>query len=133
MLTWGVGEHLDMLGAWDWLVARGFAPENIGIHGPSMGGASATIAIANEPRVRSAWVDAPACWPWKLALDRAAAMFGGILAPIAAQVVSSSIAVGQRWTSYDMSSNAPKDVIVKLTRNQVRGGGGGAVAASLDA
>jgi pimeloyl-ACP methyl ester carboxylesterase len=51
---WAAGstEYADVLGAWDWLVSHGQAPARIGLFGASMGAASATIATAEEPRVR---------------------------------------------------------------------------------
>jgi dipeptidyl aminopeptidase/acylaminoacyl peptidase len=58
--AFGSTEYLDVLGAWDWLIAeKGFAPERIGLFGASMGAATALIALAQEPQVAAAFVDAP--------------------------------------------------------------------------
>lgn len=48
-LSYGLHERHDVLGAVDWLLARGFAPHHIGIFGASMGGACAIGALAHDP------------------------------------------------------------------------------------
>jgi dipeptidyl aminopeptidase/acylaminoacyl peptidase len=54
----GTDEHLDVLGAWDWLVnERGFAPERIGLLGHSLGAATVMIATGQEARVAAVWED----------------------------------------------------------------------------
>ncbi len=53
----GVEEYLDVLGAWDWLVAQGHDPERIGLFGTSLGAATVTIAMGEEPRVAATWAD----------------------------------------------------------------------------
>jgi len=48
----GNEEYLDVLGAWDWLMAKkGYTPERIGLYGASLGGATALYAFSHEPRV----------------------------------------------------------------------------------
>jgi uncharacterized protein len=50
--TIGNQEHLDVLGAWDWLVReKGFDPKRIGLFANSLGGANANYAFAAEPRI----------------------------------------------------------------------------------
>ena len=54
----GTEEYRDVLGAWDWLLTeKGFLPERIGLMGFSLGGATVTIAAAQEPRVAAVWED----------------------------------------------------------------------------
>ncbi len=54
----GSDEHLDVLGAWDWLVEdRGISPERIGLFGTSLGAATTMIAFGREPRVAAVWED----------------------------------------------------------------------------
>jgi dipeptidyl aminopeptidase/acylaminoacyl peptidase len=54
----GTDEHLDVLGAWDWLVnERGYAPERIGLLGTSLGAATVMIATGQEPQVAAVWED----------------------------------------------------------------------------
>jgi dipeptidyl aminopeptidase/acylaminoacyl peptidase len=56
----GTKEYLDMLGAWDWLIAhKGIPPERIGLFGVSLGAATTLNAVAAEPRVAAAFVDSP--------------------------------------------------------------------------
>jgi len=56
----GNEEYMDLLGAWDWLVAeRGFAPDRIGVYGQSFGAATTLIAFSQEARVAAAFVDSP--------------------------------------------------------------------------
>jgi dienelactone hydrolase len=53
----GSEEYLDVLGAWDWLVAQGVPEERIGILGMSFGAATSVIAGGQEPRVAAVWAD----------------------------------------------------------------------------
>lgn len=53
----GAKEYRDVLGAWDWLVAQGADPARIGLYGPSLGGATVTIAMGEEPRVAATFAD----------------------------------------------------------------------------
>lgn len=50
-LTFGRREPRDVLGAVDFLLARGYQPRSIGILGASMGGVSAIAAAAEEPAI----------------------------------------------------------------------------------
>lgn len=49
--TYGIREKRDVLGAVDWLRARGFAAGHIGVLGVSMGAASSIGATADEPAI----------------------------------------------------------------------------------
>ncbi len=53
----GTEEYLDVLGAWDWLVAQGVPAPKIGILGMSFGSATTVIAGGEEPRVQAVWED----------------------------------------------------------------------------
>ncbi len=53
----GTEEYLDVLGAWDWVAARGVPEDRIGILGMSFGAATTVIAGGEEPRVRAVWED----------------------------------------------------------------------------
>lgn len=53
----GTDEYLDVLGGFDWLLARGVDPARIGIVGISLGAATATIAFGEEPRLAALWED----------------------------------------------------------------------------
>ncbi|MCU0493776.1 MAG: alpha/beta fold hydrolase [Chloroflexaceae bacterium] len=50
-MTWGLRERRDVLGAVDWLLARGYAPGSIGILGASMGGVAGMGAALEEPAI----------------------------------------------------------------------------------
>ncbi|HYO41892.1 MAG TPA: alpha/beta hydrolase, partial [Candidatus Limnocylindrales bacterium] len=56
----GTEEHLDVLGAYDWLVAQGEAADRIGVVGMSIGSMTAIIAGGQEPAIRAVWADSPA-------------------------------------------------------------------------
>jgi len=53
----GSQEYLDVLGAWDWLRARGVPASRIGLLGESNGAATVVIAMAAEPGIAAAWED----------------------------------------------------------------------------
>jgi dipeptidyl aminopeptidase/acylaminoacyl peptidase len=53
----GTMEYRDILGAWDWLRARGIPAGRIGIVGVSFGAVSALIAGGEDPRVAAVWAD----------------------------------------------------------------------------
>lgn len=50
-MSYGLHERHDVLGAVDWLLARGFAPQHIGLFGASMGGACAIGALAHDTQL----------------------------------------------------------------------------------
>jgi dipeptidyl aminopeptidase/acylaminoacyl peptidase len=53
----GRTERLDVLGAVDWLVSRGFRPGSIGVLGVSMGAATAIGAASIDPRIGAVVAD----------------------------------------------------------------------------
>lgn len=50
-MTYGFNERRDVLGAVDWLRARGYAAGRIGVFGASMGGVAVLAAAAEEPAI----------------------------------------------------------------------------------
>ncbi len=62
--TGGAREHNDVLGAWDWLRARGLPAERIGVFGESNGAATVLLAAAAEPGVAAVWADSSYADPW---------------------------------------------------------------------
>ena len=50
-MTYGINERRDVLGAIDWLLARGYEPGRIGVLGASMGGAAAIGAAREEAAI----------------------------------------------------------------------------------
>ena len=55
----GYFEREDVLGAYDYLVSRGFAPGRIGLHGFSLGAATAIMAAARERGMAAVVADSP--------------------------------------------------------------------------
>jgi pimeloyl-ACP methyl ester carboxylesterase len=58
-VTGGYLERWDLLGAFDFLVARGTPPGDIGVAGFSMGAGTAILAAAEEPGIRALVADSP--------------------------------------------------------------------------
>jgi uncharacterized protein len=56
----GSEEHLDVLGAWDWVRARGVADDRIGLLGVSFGAINSIIAGGQDRRVAAVWADSVA-------------------------------------------------------------------------
>lgn len=53
----GTNEFFDVLGAFDWLRAKGIPAERIGVAGQSLGAATAMIAAGEEPEIAAVWED----------------------------------------------------------------------------
>jgi fermentation-respiration switch protein FrsA (DUF1100 family) len=49
--SYGLKERNDVLGAVDWLIAKGYQPGKIGVMGISLGSAAAIGAAADDPRI----------------------------------------------------------------------------------
>jgi dipeptidyl aminopeptidase/acylaminoacyl peptidase len=60
----GTQEYLDVLGAWDWVRARGIPPSRIGLLGESNGASTVVIAAGEEPLVAATWEDSGYADPW---------------------------------------------------------------------
>jgi hypothetical protein len=56
----GTEEHLDVLGAYDWLVAQGVPADRIGVVGMSIGSMTAIIAGGQERAIKAVWADSAA-------------------------------------------------------------------------
>lgn len=56
----GTEEHLDVLGAYDWLVAEGVPADRIGVVGMSIGSMTAIVAGGQEPGIKAVWADSAA-------------------------------------------------------------------------
>jgi fermentation-respiration switch protein FrsA (DUF1100 family) len=55
--TVGNNEWRDVVGAYDWLIAQGFASEDIGLVGVSLGGAASANAFGQEQGISALWLD----------------------------------------------------------------------------
>ncbi len=58
-ISMGFRERWDVLGAYDYLLSKGFAPDHIGLVGESMGAATVLLAGALDSRIRAIWADSP--------------------------------------------------------------------------
>jgi fermentation-respiration switch protein FrsA (DUF1100 family) len=67
----GSDEYRDVLGAWDWLVARGVPQQRIGLFGESGGAAAAMVAMGEDSRVAAGWEEAGAGDLWTTAVEEA--------------------------------------------------------------
>src|SRR5260221_12489407 len=56
-LSMGYKERYDVLGAFDYLLARGFISEKIGIVSISMGASTSLMAAGADPRIKAIWAD----------------------------------------------------------------------------
>lgn len=60
----GTREYLDVLGAWDWVRARGISAARIGLFGESNGASTVVIAAGAEPQVAATWEDSGYADTW---------------------------------------------------------------------
>src|SRR5258708_17012941 len=56
-LSMGYKERYDVLGAFDYLLTRGFVANKIGLVGESEGGTTVLMAAGSEPRIKAIWED----------------------------------------------------------------------------
>jgi len=71
----GTREYLDVLGAWDWVRARGVPASRIGLFGESNGASTVVIAAGAEPMVTATWEDSGYADTWA-AIDEEVARHG---------------------------------------------------------
>jgi alpha-beta hydrolase superfamily lysophospholipase len=53
----GIDEWQDVIGAWNWLRAKGYAADRIGLFGESMGAGSVSLAMGHEPAAAAVFLD----------------------------------------------------------------------------
>ena len=58
-IAFGQREYLDILGSYDWLRQQGYAADQIGVAGLSLGGVTSAIAFSQETDIRAVWLDSP--------------------------------------------------------------------------
>jgi pimeloyl-ACP methyl ester carboxylesterase len=68
-MTYGARERRDVLGAVDWLLARGYAPGAIGVLGLSMGGVAGIGAASEEPAIGALVIDS-SCADFRAMMSR---------------------------------------------------------------
>ena len=58
-ISMGYDEHGDVLGAYDFLVSKGYKPEQIGLVGELMGAATVLLTAQAQPSLKIIWADSP--------------------------------------------------------------------------
>lgn len=58
-ISMGFDESYDVLGAYDYLLTQGFKPEQIGLVGESLGGATSLYVGQLQPEIKVIWADSP--------------------------------------------------------------------------
>jgi pimeloyl-ACP methyl ester carboxylesterase len=111
-MSYGLHERHDVLGAVDWLLARGFAAHHIGLFGASMGGACAIGALAQDPQLvgplvlDSSFADFDAMM--KSNFSRLSGMPRWLLAP--------SLWWSRRYLNADLRRLRPADELARCSR-----------------
>lgn len=90
----GAKESDDLLGAWDWLVARGVDPARIGMFGTSLSGSSAIEALGVEPRLAAVWSDSAFASVDGLLAEQVAQR--GFPAPLSVTIIPMARVLGDR-------------------------------------
>lgn len=104
----GAKEYRDVLGAWDWLRTAGMAPERIGLFGVSLGAATVTIAMGEEPRVAATWADSSYATFETAATEYAEAKgYPG-------WVAGSAIPIGRLLGDTELGARDPGDEVLRL-------------------
>jgi dipeptidyl aminopeptidase/acylaminoacyl peptidase len=113
-LTYGLRERNDVLGAVDWLLARGYRPGSIGLLGVSLGAASSLFAAAEEPAI-GAVVSDSAYADIRSVFVNASDRMGG--APASILPVGAVLA---RWmTGEDILAASPIDQVARIAPRPV--------------
>jgi alpha/beta superfamily hydrolase len=107
--TFGVKERLDILGAVDWLEARGYLPGKIGVLGYSLGGASVIGAAAEEEDIGAIWIDS-AFADIKPVIDHAWEVDTGLPKVF----LYSTVWMTRLLYGYDLTASHPVDEIGKI-------------------
>ncbi len=124
LLKWGLAEANDVLAAWDWVRAvpnGGVRAENIGMFGPSFGGATMTTAAGRNPLIRATFVDSPVCDPFKICTQGVEDFSNGGLKPLAAELCKAAYDIYRMLhikTGYDLRAPAANELIKNLRANQ---------------
>lgn len=119
LLTWGVEEAIDVLSGWDYLQnVKNFTSNKIGIVGSSMGGATVSVAMALEPRIRSTWADSPACGLNKILHQGIASFAGGIAIGVAPPIENSAFLQYKFKTRTDVIGLQPELLMSKARPTQ---------------
>lgn len=108
-LTFGHHERRDVLGAVDFLLARGYSPTRIGVFGASMGGASGIGAAVDEPAIGALITDSTFA-----DLDCLLREQFQRLTRLPRWCLRGSLAAARLLTGIDLTARAPRDLIRSL-------------------
>ena len=111
--SYGYYERLDMLGALDFLIARGVDKEDVGLIGFSMGAGTALLGAAEEPGLRAVVADSPYAVASDLIVDEVVEQtsFPAWFVPV---FVPGAKLVAQVLFSIDIGAMAPKEAVAGL-------------------
>ena len=110
-ISMGFSERWDVLGAFDYLLTRGFAADRIGVVGESMGAATSLLAAAQEPRIRAVWEDSGYTSALVVVGEQAA---NNGFPPI---IVPGGLVIGRLRTGDRIDEATPIDAAAQLTAN----------------
>jgi uncharacterized protein len=103
----GTREYLDVLGAWDWVRARGIPAARIGLFGESNGASTVVIAAGAEPGVAATWEDSGYADTW-----------AAIREEVQRRGFPEQLTVGARWWGLlygiDLDQHRPIDAIASI-------------------
>ena len=112
-ISGGWHERMDVLGAFDYLLARGVPSQSVGLLGWSLGASAVALAAADESRVRAVVLDSP--------FARAADIMDGEVArrtPLSAWAARAfrpaTALLARRLYDIDLYAIAPEDAVAKL-------------------
>ncbi len=106
-ISMGFSERWDVLGAYDYLLTKGFAPGRIGLVSESMGAATSLVAASMEPGIGAVWADSP-FEDASIVLGEQAAMHNYPPVIIAGGMVWGVLIVGERIWEVKPIADGPK-------------------------
>ena len=112
-MSGGWHERLDVLGAFDYLRARGVRADSIGLLGLSLGAAAAALAAAEEPQIRAAVLDCPFARASEL-IDDETALRTPLPAWLAALFRPAAIFLANHLYDIDVHGIAPEEAVKTL-------------------
>ena len=109
----GWHERMDALGAYDYLVSKGVLPDEIGLHGVSMGAGAACLAAAEEPGIRALSLDTPYANASEMIL-RETSFRTRLPSWVAAVFVSCAVVLGSKLFDISVEGMNPEKAVSQL-------------------
>jgi dipeptidyl aminopeptidase/acylaminoacyl peptidase len=110
-ISMGFDERYDVLGAYDYLISQGYAPEKIGLVGESMGAATSLMAAELQPSIKIIWADSPFRDAPEVLREQA-----GVLG-FPSFIVSGSLVWAQVMSNDDIAQASPMTDAANLAEN----------------